>query len=106
AENQAPVRGGAPGEAARRQLRRTAMDRQALARPVAGARRGSARGVGPVSRGTLLRRAPWWLLAFLAATLAIAALFGNPLSSAAAAGESAARPTDFSGVWLPNARAS
>jgi len=59
-----------------------------------------------MSRGTLLRRAPWWLLAFLAATLAIAALFGNPLSSAAAAGESAARPTDFSGVWLPNARAS
>lgn len=59
-----------------------------------------------MSRATDLRRAPWPGLALLAAALVIAAVAYRSLSVAAAAQEPVAPQADFSGVWLPNARAS
>jgi hypothetical protein len=59
-----------------------------------------------MSRETALRRAPWPGLALLAAALVVAAVTYRSLSVATAAQEPVAPQADFSGVWLPNARAS
>ena len=57
-----------------------------------------------MSRMQAIRRAPWSLIALLAAVLGVAALISHP--PAAAQEAQTAQPADISGVWLPDARAS
>jgi hypothetical protein len=52
------------------------------------------------------RRAPWTSLALLIGALGLAVIVGRTLSVATAAEEPDAAPPDFSGVWLPDSRAS
>jgi hypothetical protein len=59
-----------------------------------------------MSPATASRRARWSGLALLAAALGIAAVVVHSLSTATAAQEPDASPPDFSGVWLPDSRAS
>lgn len=66
----------------------------------------SPRGAPSPQRALWLRRALWPRLALLAAALGMAGVVAQLVWGAAAAPEPDAPPTDLSGVWLPDARAS
>ena len=55
---------------------------------------------------TASRRGLWPSLALLAGAIGLVAVIGKSLSAATAAQEADASPPDFSGVWLPDSRAS